>query len=363
VGHRAGRPGIRGRALNNQQPLPITIIAGYLGAGKTTLINACLRTRGERRIAVLVNDFGEVNVDAALIKGQSDTLLELAGGCVCCSIGSDLMQALSNLAALHTERHFDHVLLETSGVALPLPISQSIRLLPQYRVANIIALADVGAIEGQLNDRYVADTVQRQLQQAHMIILSKGDATSVPKQHVLDQLRSFQKPLLWLSQDQCHCDGLLGHADFLAAHWKSVNSYSEDLSASEESLLSKPSTLNQPMRMYASAFEQLSLSIPEPLTRPQLTEVLQALINLARSDPPLLRAKGFFCVQGADPEWRLIQQVGVEQEVTALESDPPSAATIVLIALRPALSANPPALQALKFLLGAKPLSKNALDG
>ena len=80
-------------------PLPVTVIGGYLGAGKTTLVNHLLRQAGGRRLAVLVNDFGELPLDADLIEADDGEVLSLAGGCICCSFGNDLMAALMQLPA------------------------------------------------------------------------------------------------------------------------------------------------------------------------------------------------------------------------------------------------------------------------
>ena len=103
--------------------LPVTVIGGYLGAGKTTLVNHLLRHAGGRRIAVLVNDFGALPIDADLIEARDGDLLAIAGGCVCCSYGSDLMDALA--ALLERSPRPDHLVIETSGVALPGSVARS----------------------------------------------------------------------------------------------------------------------------------------------------------------------------------------------------------------------------------------------
>ncbi|MBL8673866.1 MAG: GTP-binding protein, partial [Rhodospirillales bacterium] len=92
--------------------LPVTVIGGYLGAGKTTLVNHLLRHAGGRRIAVMVNDFGALAVDADLIEAERGDVLDIAGGCVCCSYGSDLMAALMELPRRRPD--LDHVALEAS---------------------------------------------------------------------------------------------------------------------------------------------------------------------------------------------------------------------------------------------------------
>ena len=81
-------------------PLPVTVIGGYLGAGKTTLVNSLLRQANGQRLAVLVNEFGELPIDADLIEGQDENVINIAGGCICCSYGSDLIMALQDLDQL-----------------------------------------------------------------------------------------------------------------------------------------------------------------------------------------------------------------------------------------------------------------------
>jgi len=93
--------------------LPVTIIGGYLGAGKTTLVNHLLRHADGTKIAVLVNEFGALPIDADLIEAQDDALISIAGGCVCCSYGNDLVQAMLDLAKL--ENRPDHLVIESSG--------------------------------------------------------------------------------------------------------------------------------------------------------------------------------------------------------------------------------------------------------
>ena len=95
----------------------VTVIGGYLGAGKTTLVNHLLRAADGLRLAVLVNDFGALPIDRDLIVGSDGDTLEISGGCICCSYGSDLMEALLDLP--RRRPGIDRVLIETSGVALP----------------------------------------------------------------------------------------------------------------------------------------------------------------------------------------------------------------------------------------------------
>ena len=156
--------------------IPVTLIGGYLGAGKTTLINSLLRHAAGRRLAVLVNEFGALPIDADLIEARDDNLISISGGCICCSFGSDLVSALIDIRGL--DEPIDHLLIETSGVALPGPIVQSLGLITGLAIEGVIALADAETIEQRARDRYMADTVRAQLAGADIIILNKIDLVS-----------------------------------------------------------------------------------------------------------------------------------------------------------------------------------------
>jgi len=153
--------------------LPVTLIGGYLGAGKTTLVNALLRNAAGRRLAVLVNEFGALPIDGDLIEAEADNLISLAGGCVCCSFGSDLVAALGELRARVAA--IDQVLIETSGVALPGSIVATLSLLPGLMLDGVIILADAETVEQRAGDRYMSDTVSAQLNGADLIVLNKID--------------------------------------------------------------------------------------------------------------------------------------------------------------------------------------------
>ncbi len=157
------------------QSLPVTVIGGYLGAGKTTLINHLLRHADGLRLGVLVNDFGELPIDADLIESQDDNVISITGGCMCCSYGSDLIAALRDLDQLPSPP--DHLLIETSGVGLPDAIAQSVRLIPRFTIDGVIVVADTETLLKQGADTYIKDTIERQLHAADIVILNKADLT------------------------------------------------------------------------------------------------------------------------------------------------------------------------------------------
>ena len=156
-----------------QGVMALTIIGGYLGAGKTTLVNHLLREADGLRLAVLVNEFGALPIDSDLIEGRDGNVLSIAGGCVCCSYGNDLVLTLQELAA--GGGTFDHVLLEASGVGIPSAIAATVSLLAGYELDGIVVLADAETVEASAGDRYMGDTVRAQLGEADLVILNKAD--------------------------------------------------------------------------------------------------------------------------------------------------------------------------------------------
>ena len=172
MGHRAGRPYFPGgRALKAH--IPVAVIGGYLGAGKTTLVNHLLRHAAGRRIAILVNEFGDLPIDEDLIEAEGEDMIAISGGCICCSFGSDLTAALIKLSELAPPP--DHVVIEASGVAMPGTVALSISILPGFALAGVVVLADGERVQAQAEDDYIGDTILRQLSDADVIVHSKTD--------------------------------------------------------------------------------------------------------------------------------------------------------------------------------------------
>jgi len=154
-------------------PVPFTVIGGFLGAGKTTLLNNLLGEPSGVRYAVLVNDFGELNIDESLIRAHDGETLSLTNGCVCCSISDDFISTIINLVQRAEE--FDQIVVEASGVSEPASIMDIARLDPDLIPNGTIVLVDAAEVRSHFEDRYVGNVVMEQLKTADLLIVNKTD--------------------------------------------------------------------------------------------------------------------------------------------------------------------------------------------
>ena len=148
--------------------IPLTIISGYLGSGKTTLINQLLR-EAKQPIGVLVNDFGELSIDKELIDNEDSLTLSLNNGCVCCKLNDDLGVSLEQMKALNVEA----VVIEASGVAIPVKIANYGLSWPGFRLLGILSLVKGKDLKYLLSDKFVSKTVKAQIVQADRVLLNR----------------------------------------------------------------------------------------------------------------------------------------------------------------------------------------------
>jgi len=163
---------------------PVTLLTGWLGSGKTTLLNRILQDPQGKRFAVLVNEFGEIGVDDRLVVRSNEDLVELNNGCVCCTVRGDLVRTLKNLRRrrppFFRKREFDHVLIETTGIAEPAPLLRTFLVEADiavfYRMDSVVGMADAASLQRVLNESSAIE----QLALADLILLNKVDLVEAP---------------------------------------------------------------------------------------------------------------------------------------------------------------------------------------
>ena len=217
--------------MGKLKTVPITLITGYLGSGKTTLVNHILRNSKNHKMAVIVNDLGEVNIDAELIakegivSGKDDNLVALQNGCICCTLKKDLIEQLAELVQ---SQKFDHIIIEASGICEPVPIAQTISYMEEefnkkglpkyYKLDAIVSVVDVLRLRDEFGCGEVfKDTVRgeedlenlviQQIEFCDVIVLNKvSDLSKKELERVEATIRAIQPKAKIVYADYCKVD-------------------------------------------------------------------------------------------------------------------------------------------------------------
>lgn len=287
--------------------LPVTLVTGFLGSGKTTLINAALKSPALAKTVVVVNEFGEVGLDHQLYASSNDAVIVLENGCLCCTVRSDLVSTLNNL--YHDRQagripDFNNVVIETSGLAEPGPVLQAFLSEPTldglYRVASVVTLVDAVNWPSTVARH---DEAARQVALADRIVITKLDLVkdrAVAEQALRDDLSAMNPAAAigaadWSSQAVAD---LLTSGGFDAADaasnplpWLGIKSY-------EAYRQPHPGAVQQietPFHLQNRGIESFVLTRSEPLSRDELQFLLDGISqNLG---PSLLRVKGLVNVK------------------------------------------------------------------
>ena len=293
--------------------VPMSVVGGFLGAGKTTLLNRVLGGRHGVRYAVLVNDFGELDVDGALVAAHGGDTIAFANGCVCCTMGGDLVGAVDRL--LDGDRPPDQLLVEASGVADPSAIAEVAALHPGLARDLVVVLADAETVRARHEDERLTDTLDRQLAAADLIVLNKCDRVPESGRRAAES---------WLRD----------HARAPVLRAVDADIPMELLSAGGGQPPAPAGGPGPPAGEpeHSHRFRSHVAPCPDPIDPERLRAALQALA------PRTLRAKGFVLSAraGGEPEWLLVQACGQAVEIEAWRPPadrPPPTPGIVFIGL------------------------------
>jgi G3E family GTPase len=264
--------------LSRPEPVPVVVVTGFLGSGKTTFIRRLLSERRLRDTAVLVSEFGEIGLDHLLVEAVSETVMLLEGGCLCCAHGGDLAAALRSLLD-RRERgevpHYRQVILETSGLSDPGPILQTFMVDPLrlsvYRLSTVIAVVD--GVQG-LDTLQSYPEAQRQLAMADAVFLSKQDIRGA-EDLALEAIIAQSAP---------------------SRTWRSFTDVPEQFFQSEGSVAQRlPRTPGTAIDHHVSRFASCSRHIAQELDRTLVDQWMSRL--LSRADP-VLRMKAILPIMG-----------------------------------------------------------------
>jgi G3E family GTPase len=286
--------------------IPVTLVTGFLGSGKTTLISKLLLHPDMRRVAVVINEIGEIGIDHDLVTLSSENITLLANGCICCSVRTDLQETLRDLFAQRRVGEvfdFDRVIVETTGLADPAPVVQTLAsdtlLAAHYRLDGLITLVDGLHGVGQIDQQTEA---VKQIAIADKILLTKTDLTSADHLETLcgriRQLNS-QSPIEFIRQGEVDPKRLidLGLSSSRAS-LKTLQFLGEALTDDAVSADGAGRYLGQRSAAHNAAVKTLSLRFTEPFEWLSFSSALELLTTLR--GPDLLRMKGIVNVDG-DP--------------------------------------------------------------
>jgi len=289
-------------------PIPVTILTGFLGAGKTTLLNRILQGDHGLRVAVLVNDFGSINIDAELVVGVENNVISLANGCICCTLRDDLVQTI--METINRPEQPEYILLEASGVADPVGIAMTFNspnLRDRIRLDSITCVVDAEQVFAHPEYPQLMDLKLRQIACADMMILNKVDLAG-PEQvsKVRNWIDDHFNNIRIVETNYCHVpyEILMGVGRFDPARTVTTEAAgTNDDDHDEHGREHSPGQL----------FSTWSYETDRPLS-------LEVLREMARKFPgSIFRCKGIVYTSDAPERRAVLQVVGRRADITLLD--------------------------------------------